>query len=162
MVGLPEYQLFYQDLLKENPGLQIIVNDYWEFAWEVSAFGIHLGKEDFLNLDKGDVEKFSKIPCIKGTSSHSLDDLKSLDLELWDYSGFGPIFPTQTKVSEYKTLGIEVLKQATQISQIKLVPIGGITMEHFPEILVSENVLPASISAFSEKENFKKIISYFG
>lgn len=156
--SLQEYKQIYKNLIKENPNLKIIVNDHWEFASEVSAFGIHLGKEDFAGLRESELTRFCQIPCLKGTSSHSLEDIRNLDLKIWDYTGLGPMFPTTTKVSGYTTLGPEILKKAISISNIRIVPIGGTSVQNFPQVLLSEQILPASIGAFSEKKDFIKIM----
>ncbi|MCB1179202.1 MAG: thiamine phosphate synthase [Leptospiraceae bacterium] len=141
---------------KKYTKIKIIINDYWQIAMELNADGIHLGKEDYQNLGKYERKSFLNFKGWKGTSSHSLEDLKDLE-NFWDYTGYGPIFNTTTKLSQNQTLGIENLQRAIKISKIPIVPIGGINLKNFSLLMKLNKIKPASISLFSRQEDFKKI-----
>lgn len=154
-----EYALIYERLAKAFPEIKIIINDRWKLALKYDSYGLHLGKEDFLALNDSDKEKIQSAHFIKGTSSHSLEDLKSLEPGFWDYSGYGPIFPTSTKETENEILGIEGLKKALDVTDLPLVPIGGISVENLESIC---NLAPfrfASISMAAFKENLVRASS---
>ncbi len=156
-----EYKILYSDLVLSFPNCKIIVNDFWEFGIEANAFGIHIGKEDFASLTEQDQKKIQNARNIfKGTSSHSIEDLKSLDVNLWDYSGFGPIFETSTKQTTNPTLGIEILEKAIQITKIPIVPIGGISLENFKSLFGFGKILPASISMMANEKSLVKIVDF--
>lgn len=141
--------------------LPIIINDYWELAIELGAYGFHLGKEDYLALSDSQKKQIKDSEMVKGTSSHSLDDLMKLEPGLWDYSGFGPIFHTGTKKSTYRPLGTRLLREALEDFKISIVPIGGINSINFWSVAYGGECKPASISLFSDELMFPLIAKEF-
>ena len=97
---------------------------------------------------------------LKGTSSHSLEDLRNLDQTLWDYSGFGPIFPTNTKKTNTPPLGVRNLELALNQTSIPLVPIGGINSENFFTLGNFFKITPASISMMANEKSLIKIVDF--
>jgi thiamine-phosphate pyrophosphorylase len=160
-LSFTEYKNLYSELLQSFPDSKIIVNDFWELGLELNSFGIHIGKEDYLSMSNEEKKKLrSAEHILKGTSSHSIEDLQNLELEIWDYSGFGPIFPTSTKQTLNPVLGVEVLKKALLQTKIPLVPIGGISLENFISLFGFGKILPASISMLSNKKSLVKIVDF--
>ncbi len=160
-LSLPEYKNLYSDLLQSFPDSKIIINDFWELGLEFNSFGIHIGKEDYLSLSQEERKNLQNAEYIlKGTSSHSLEDLQNLGLEIWDYTGFGPIFPTSTKETTNPVLGVEILKNAILQTKIPLVPIGGISLENFISLFGFGKILPASISMLSNEKSLVKIVDF--
>lgn len=137
------------------------MNDFWEIGIKESSFGIHIGKEDYIRLSVSEksVLKENKSILI-GTCSHNIEDILSLDTEIWDYTGFGPMFKTETKKSHYPTLGIEELKKALFKTRIPLVPIGGIDLSNFFIVYEVGNILPASIGMLSNEKSLVKIVDF--
>ncbi|MEO1856048.1 MAG: thiamine phosphate synthase [Rubritalea sp.] len=105
-------------------GVPFIVNDFAEVAFEVGADGVHIGQDDGSLSDVRDVvgERM-----IVGRSTHSLEQAKEALLEGFDYIGFGPLFPTPTKVGR-AGIGVEnvELVQSTVGQEIPVFCIGGI------------------------------------
>lgn len=156
-----EYKALYNQLMKFFPNSKIIVNDFWEFALEINAFGLHIGKEDFASLSTSQRSQLKNAKTIlKGTSSHSLEDLRNLDQNLWDYSGFGPIFPTTTKQTNIACLGVRNLELAFNQANIPLVPIGGINSENFYTLGNFSKITPASISMMADRKSLIKIVDF--
>jgi len=156
-----EYEKFYSEIKSEFSDAEIIVNDFWEFGLARDAFGVHIGKEDFLSLSQEERATLrSSKNTWKGTSSHSIEDLQNLELDIWDYSGFGPIFPTSTKQTSNPTLGAESLQKALVKAKIPLVPIGGINSENFISLFQYGKILPASISMMAEEKSLVKIVDF--
>lgn len=155
-----KYTHLFNEIQTSFPDALFIINDYWKLYKKFPAYGIHLGKEDYLGLSESEKEEFAEINLIKGTSSHSVEDLKQIDGNLWTYTGFGPMFSTETKKSDYETLGLRALLTASEFSPVPLVPIGGITLSSFPEIYKAVRCRPASISLYSHIPSFRKIISF--
>jgi thiamine monophosphate synthase len=116
-----------------------------------------LGKEDFQSLEKKSKSAIKNSSIIKGISSHSIEDIQNLE-NFWSYSGIGPLFHTNTKKSPYNPIGIFTLSEISEISPIPLVAIGGISLENINALTGIKNVIPASISLFSQIENFSKIV----
>ncbi|MDX1960686.1 MAG: thiamine phosphate synthase [Leptospiraceae bacterium] len=144
--------------LKHFPKEKFIINDHWKVGEELGAYGIHLGKEDFLSFTEKERERFFASSLLKGTSSHSLEDLEIIKKYPWDYTGYGPIFPTTSKKTENKVIGIEGLRKAIKNTEITLVAIGGIDETNAIEIYNTTNVVIASISLFSSIDKFSKLI----
>ena len=153
-----EYLKEYSRLRKKSPKLEIVVNDFWKLAIRENAFGFHVGKEDFENLSDNEREALQSSNLLKGASSHCESDLLELANWKWDYSGIGPIFPTNTKQTNRKELGLDFLKSAVS-AKIPLCPIGGISEDNLESIFQVGNFFPASISAFSDEKSFLKCIS---
>lgn len=154
-----EIKYYYEEIKRAFPNLKIIINDRWNLALELQSFGVHLGKEDFLKLNKIEKDRLKNIPIYKGTSSHCIEDVKNLDPSFWSYSGFGPIFPTNTKVTNNAILGVDKLKEAVKISKVPIVAIGGINFENFTSVLETGVYKIASISLMSDKNMFERLIS---
>jgi thiamine-phosphate pyrophosphorylase len=152
-----EYLELYKSIRKITK-LPIIINDHLEIALQEKAFGIHIGKEDYSLLAQDMKRKLKATDFLKGTSSHSVKDLEELE-SFWDYTGIGPIFPTNSKISPYPALGMEIIFTLAKDFKIPLVPIGGLTSSHIKELRDLPNVIPASISLFSDPAIFSKIVS---
>ncbi len=155
-LSLKEIERKYTEISKLT-SLNIVINDYWEVALEVGAYGLHLGKEDYLGLNEKQKEKIASAQMIKGTSSHSLEDLQNLDTQLWNYTGFGPIFQSGTKKTSYSTLGTSILREVLTRFSIPIVPIGGINSINFWSVVYMGECKPASISLFSDELLFPLI-----
>jgi len=160
-ISQSEYKNLYLELKKNFPSAEIIVNDFWEIALEVNAFGLHIGKEDYEVLSKPHktILKAAK-GSLKGTSSHNLLDLQNLELDLWDYSGFGPIFETTSKKTNNPTLGTRNLTQAILEAKLPLVPIGGIDSTNFSSLYGFGKITPASISMMADEKSLVKIVDF--
>jgi thiamine-phosphate pyrophosphorylase len=160
-ISILEYEKLYSKILLEFPDCNIIVNDHWKFGIEAGAFGFHIGKEDYSLLS---VEEKKEIQynqnMIKGTSSHSIQDLKNLENSIWTYTGLGPIFRTNSKRTKDSELGVEIIGDAIHISKIPIVPIGGISSENFISLFRYGKILPASISMMANKKSLVKIVDF--
>lgn len=155
-----EYKKFYLEL-KNKFSIAIIINDYLDIAISEKSFGIHLGKEDFISLSKTEKSKLHQTNFIlKGTSSHSIEDLQSLDLNFWDYTGFGPMNPTNSKLTENKILNLEDLSLAIEKFNIKLVPIGGIHFQNFQNYFFRNKTIPAMISGLKDEKFISNLLDF--
>lgn len=156
-----EYEKLYSQILREFPNSKIVINDFWKFGLELNAFGIHIGKEDYSELSVREKEEIRMDKnVLKGTSSHSIDDLKNLEEGLWNYTGLGPIFETTSKKTNNPVLGTEIIKDAISISKIQIVPIGGINLENFISLFGYGKILPASISMMTYEKSLVKIVDF--
>lgn len=117
--------------LCESYKATLIINDHLWLFKEIDADGIHLGRTD-LNLITA--RKMLGASKIIGTSSNSLSDLEEAFANGANYSGLGPIYPTDTKKNHNPVLGWE--KTCQIISDFKkdlpVVLIGGIKQSDLP------------------------------
>ena len=75
-------------------GVCFIVNDYPDIALRSGAAGVHVGQEDG---SLAEVRALVGEEMIVGRSTHSYEQAMAAYAEGFDYIGFGPLFPTQTK-----------------------------------------------------------------
>ena len=113
-------------------GSLLLVNDDVEVALLASADGVHLGQED------GELEgaraRLGPHRLI-GRSTHDVAQARAASVA--DYIGFGPVFPTHTKVGAAPVVGLQALAELALGSPIPVVAIGGITRRNLQEVVQS-------------------------
>lgn len=119
--------------LCREASVPFIVNDYPAIAAAIGADGVHIGQDD------GTLAAVREIvgpDMIVGRSTHSPDQARSALEEGFDYIGFGPLFPTPTKLGR-PGIGIENIAavQAEVGLQIAVFCIGGIKRDNLPQVL---------------------------
>ena len=112
-----------------------IVNDFPELALRVDADGLHIGQDDGTLAEAREIIGRGKIV---GRSTHSLEQARSALEEGFDYIGFGPLFPTPTKLGRPGIgLGDIPRVQAEVGSRIPVFCIGGIKRDNLPEVVAA-------------------------
>jgi thiamine-phosphate pyrophosphorylase len=108
-----------------------IVNDDINLAKEISADGVHLGKNDAdINIAKQTLgSKIIGISCY-----NDIDRAMAAEKAGADYIAFGAFFPSLTKPNAKKA-SIELLQEAKSILSIPIVAIGGITPENGKQLV---------------------------
>lgn len=109
----------------------VLANDRPDIALLAGLDGVHVGDED---LPPEEARKIIGDDKVLGCSTHSLGELAAVDPKICDYAGFGPVFPSQTKVTGRPVHGIEGLARACKIARVPVVAIGGITVGQIPAI----------------------------
>lgn len=112
-----------------------ILNDHPALAAKLDADGVHIGQDD------GSLENARAIVGpgkIIGRSTHSLDQARAALAEGFDYIGFGPLFPTPTKLGR-PGIGLEnIAAMEREVgSKIPAFCIGGIKRSNLPEVLAA-------------------------
>ena len=112
-----------------------IVNDHPDIAAAVGADGIHIGQDDG---SLAEVREIVGEGMLVGRSTHSPEQARAALEEGFDYIGFGPLFPTPTKLGR-PGIGIENIAavQATVGSKIPVFCIGGIKRTNLPEVIAA-------------------------
>ncbi len=122
-----------------------ILNDFPALAAEIDADGVHIGQED------GPLTAARKVigpGKIIGRSTHSLAQAHAALAEGFDYIGFGPLFPTPTKVGRPAIGLADIAIMERDIGSI--IPafcIGGITLETLPQVLAAGTRRAVVVSA---------------
>jgi thiamine-phosphate pyrophosphorylase len=110
----------------------LIINDHIDVAKQVSADGVHLGKQDespeIARQILGD-------DFIIGGTANTVEEVKRLNSMGVNYIGAGPFRFTSTKKNLSPVLGHEGIKQLVQNSNVPVVAIGGILSEDVSNIL---------------------------
>lgn len=108
-------------------GAQLVVNDYWRLAIDLSCDFVHLGQGD---LDTADIAAIRSRGIRLGVSTHDEAELERALALSPDYVALGPIYPTLLKKMAFAPQGLDrigVWKR--RIGAIPLVAIGGLTPE---------------------------------
>lgn len=111
--------------------IDLYINDHWQLAIELGAFGVHLGQED---LDKANLHAIYNANLALGISTHDKNELARITNLKASYVAFGPIFKTQSKVLDFSPQGIERLAYWRKLVQCPLVAIGGINLSNIADV----------------------------
>jgi thiamine-phosphate pyrophosphorylase len=116
-------------------GVPFIINDYPELAAELDADGVHIGQDDGPLAAAREIIGSEKII---GRSTHSLAQARAALDEGFDYIGFGPLFPTPTKLGR-PGIGLADISvmQSDVGSKIPAFCIGGIKRANLPEVIAA-------------------------
>lgn len=116
-------------------GVPFIINDYPELAAELDADGVHIGQDDGPLAAAREIIGSGKII---GRSTHSLAQARAALDEGFDYIGFGPLFPTPTKLGR-PGIGLADISamQRDVGSKIPSFCIGGIKRANLPEVIAA-------------------------
>jgi thiamine-phosphate pyrophosphorylase len=106
---------------------QLVVNDYWREAIDLSCTCVHLGQGD---LETADIGAIRGAGLKLGVSTHDESELSRALALKPDYIALGPIYPTILKEMAFAPQGLARIGEWKQkIGAIPLVAIGGITLE---------------------------------
>ncbi len=120
-----------------------IINDDIELADEVSADGVHLGRDDAVYA-QARAQLGPK--AIIGLSCYNQMNLAEAAQAMGaSYAAFGACFPSPTK-PDAPLASLELIQQAKQQLNIPVCCIGGITLERAPQLLESNADMLAVIS----------------
>jgi thiamine-phosphate pyrophosphorylase len=121
--------------LCREAGVPFIVNDHPAIAAAVGADGVHIGQDDG---SLAAVREIVGAGMTVGRSTHSPEQARAALAEGFDYIGFGPLFPTPTKLGR-PGIGLENIPavQAEVGGKIPVFCIGGIKRENLPEVLAA-------------------------
>ncbi len=114
---------------------ELVVNDYWRAAIVAGAQHLHLGQEDLVDADLGEIRKAG---LTLGISTHDDEELATALRVEPDYIALGPIFPTTLKSMRFAPQGIaKITEWKKRVGNIPLVAIGGIKFEQAAEIFAA-------------------------
>ncbi len=143
-------------------GAALIINDNIQIAKEISANGVHLGKED---MNPKEARKILGNNFIIGGSSNTMDDVKWLMANGVDYLGIGPFRFTTTREKLNPILGLEGIQKIAKEfgSKIPMIAIGGIKLSDV-ESVIQTGIYGVAVSsginmAEDKSEMTKKFIS---
>lgn len=129
---------------------RLFINDYWEYALQHHAYGVHLGQND---LHHADLKAIRDSGLRLGISTHCFYEVARAHAIRPSYIACGPIFPTTSKVMPFSPQGVKQLKKWCQLLDYPLVAIGGIDYKKLPQILQTQVSGVAMISAIVQSQN---------
>ncbi len=114
-------------------GVPFILNDFPALAAELDADGVHIGQDDGPLAEARAIMGPGKII---GRSTHSLDQARAALAEGFDYIGFGPLFPTPTKLGRPGIGLADIAAMEREVGgRIPAFCIGGIKRANLTEVL---------------------------
>lgn len=119
--------------LAADAGIPFVINDFARLAAEIGADAVHIGQDD------GSLAEARKIvgpSMLVGRSTHSPAQAQAALAEGFDYIGFGPLFPTPTKLGR-PGIGLDNVPLVNQLVG-KIIPvfcIGGINLDNLTEVI---------------------------
>jgi len=102
----------------------LIVNDHIDVALGAGAAGVHVGQDD---MRADIVRSLAGDEFIVGVSTHNVDEARRAMEAGADYVGFGPVFPTKTKMDTAPVTGIDGLRAFVAEVDVPVIAIGGIS-----------------------------------
>ena len=122
---------------------QLILNDYPNIALSLELDGVHLGKDDakIAEVRKQVPDSFT----IGASCYNSKHRAMQAGEDGANYLAFGAFFPTTTKKIEYYA-NVELLQWATELLNLPIVAIGGITANNCCDLVANKADFLAVIS----------------
>lgn len=112
-------------------GIRLLVNDYWQLAIDLGAYGVHLGQED---LEAADITAIKAAGLRLGISSHCLEEAARAHYFAPSYVAIGPVFATTCKSMAFGPRGLAAVKQWVDQLPYPIVAIGGLKRPHLGDI----------------------------
>lgn len=120
--------------LMRRAGTTFILNDYWDLVKEVGADGVHSGQDDLERTSICQIRKKLGDDKIMGISTYTLVQALRAEKQGADYVSVWPIFATPIK-SQFKPVGIKLLRKVVKRVKIPVVAIGGINRSNIKKVL---------------------------
>jgi hydroxymethylpyrimidine kinase/phosphomethylpyrimidine kinase/thiamine-phosphate diphosphorylase len=104
-------------------GAQLFINDHWQAALELGAYGVHLGQED---LQTADLPALQRAGLRLGLSSHAPWEVCRALAVRPSYVACGPVRQTDSKAMPWKPQGFGNLAYWARLLPLPVVAIGGL------------------------------------
>jgi hydroxymethylpyrimidine kinase/phosphomethylpyrimidine kinase/thiamine-phosphate diphosphorylase len=141
----------------------LYINDDWQLALELNAYGVHLGQEDLALIQPDDFKGLQKKALRLGISCHTETELAYAHSLKPSYLAFGPVFTPHSKIVAHSPLGLNKLR-IWQNCYGKLYPttcIGGISLDNMAQVLTTGMTSVAVISALTDEDKSVPFIGAF-
>jgi hydroxymethylpyrimidine kinase/phosphomethylpyrimidine kinase/thiamine-phosphate diphosphorylase len=133
--------------LCQQDDIQLFINDHWQLALELGAYGVHLGQED---INSANLAALQQAGLRLGVSSHGFYKLLRAQQLKPSYLAIGAIFATQTKEMGGKLQGLQKLaRYVSLLPTTPLVAIGGINENNAKAVLATGIRHLAVVQAFA-------------
>ncbi|MGS2724214.1 thiamine phosphate synthase [Porticoccus sp. GXU_MW_L64] len=159
--SLPQAQLRQQVRQAIELGRQynarLFINDHWQLAIELGAYGVHLGQEDMVTADLGAI---SNAGLRLGLSTHGYFELLRALAVKPSYVACGAIYATTTKTMPSRPQGLVKLQRYLKLTgDTPVVAIGGINLERAPQVAATGVGSIAVVTAITEAESYSQAVA---
>lgn len=140
----------------QEHNVPFFINDDIELIEPLQVDGIHVGQDD---TPVNEVRK--KYPHLHiGLSISNREELVSSPLDLIDYIGAGPVFPTSSKSDAKQTVGLAWITYLNDLHpDIPIVGIGGIDTQKAADVIDAGADGVAVISAITKSTHIKQDVA---
>jgi thiamine-phosphate pyrophosphorylase len=115
-------------------GALVVINDDVEAAIAIGADGLHIGQDD---MDAYAARQRIGPEMILGLSVETQALAASVDSELVNYAGVGPVFQTPTKPDHKQPIGFAGLARLVEVCPVPAVAIGGLKAAHVRNVFAA-------------------------
>ena len=144
--------------IAEAYGAQLFINDYWEWAMEYGAYGVHLGQSDLLTAD---LKALQDAGLRVGISTHSFYEVACAHALRPSYIAYGPVYETSSKAMVFPPQGLDKLHYWNTVLDYPVVAIGGIGLQSVQAVCQTGVNGVAVISAVTNAENLDTTVREF-
>ena len=135
----------------------LFINDDWQLAIELNAYGVHLGQED---LSAANLNKITEAGLALGISTHTEWEIARARYWQPSYIAFGPVYKPLSKELKYPPLGLNKLQRWSQDhSDIPTTCIGGITHENIDDVMATGM---ASVAIVTDLRDDRQLMTRMG
>ncbi len=131
-------------LLTRRFGAQLLINDRIDIALAIEADGVHLGGD---SLPVATARRLLGEKRLIGVSTHAVPEVEAASAAGADFVTFGPVFFTPSKAGYGAPVGCENLRQAAAATSLPVFALGGVKLDHLPQIVATGAAGIACISA---------------
>lgn len=137
---------------------RLFINDHWQLAIELGAYGVHLGQED---LDSADLAAIADAGLRLGVSTHSYYEIARAHGLRPSYIAVGPVYETTTKAMKFSPLGLDQLEEWVDLlaDQYPLTAIGGISYQRVSDVLSTGVSSCAMVTAITEADDYQAVVT---
>jgi thiamine-phosphate pyrophosphorylase len=139
----------------EGSDMRILVNDRLDVALAAGAHGVHLGGH---SIPTEVARAAAPEGFIIGVSTHSREEALQAKDGGADFITFGPVFHTPSKARYGPPVGTAALARCCDETGMKVLPLGGINEENYPQLLRLPISGLAAISLFQNAANLGVLV----
>ncbi|MBT1062619.1 thiamine phosphate synthase [Bowmanella sp. Y26] len=151
-----EEQIAKAVALGRQANARLFINDHWQLAIKLGAYGVHLGQED---LQQADLAAIYQAGLRLGISTHGYAEIQRARALKPSYIALGHIFPTRTKDMPSKPQGVARLAHYVRLLKgMPTVAIGGISLERVEAVAATGVGSIAMVTAITEASNPEQVV----
>ncbi|WP_045857012.1 thiamine phosphate synthase [Teredinibacter purpureus] len=145
--------------LAKHYNAQLFINDHWQIACELGAYGVHLGQGDICTAA---LPEIARANLRLGISTHGFFELSIARGYRPSYVALGHVFPTTTKKMPSQPQGLKRLAQTAQLTaHTPTVAIGGIDLSNAAKVLACGVNSVAVVRAVTQSQNLAFTVQQF-
>lgn len=111
--------------------VRLIINDDWEAALRLRAYGVHLGQDD---LENAPIEDLYAAGLRLGISTHNEAELQRAEEYAPSYIAIGTVFASPSKPFAHQPIGVDGFRALRSRTRRPVVAIGGLTPARAPAL----------------------------